>query len=199
MSSVLFAALVFFVISASVTPGPNNIMLMASGANFGLRRTLPHMMGVVVGFPLMLVMVGAGLSVVLQDHPVIHQIIRYAGAAYMLWMAWKIAMARPEKKEARQDRPMRFLEAVFFQWINPKAWTFAISAIAAYTTPGGSFALQLGIIVLVCTAVCIPNSLLWITGGKFLSRLLNDPARMTLFNRIMGGLLALSIIPILFY
>lgn len=199
MDSVLLASLVFFVLTSSVTPGPNNIMLMASGANFGLRRTLPHMMGVVTGFPIMVLLVGLGLGSVLQASPLIHEIIRYAGAAYILWMAWKIGTARAVKEGKANEQPMSYLQAVLFQWVNPKAWTMGISAIAAYTTPGGDFLMQLAIIIVVCTMISAPNSLLWIMGGKFMAHMLHDEKRLIIYNRTMGILLALSVIPILFY
>ncbi len=199
MDSVLFASLIFFVLTSSVTPGPNNIMLMASGANFGLRRTLPHMMGVVTGFPIMVLLVGLGLGSVLQASPLIHEIIRYVGAAYILWMAWKIGTAKAVKEGKTNEQPMSYLQAVLFQWVNPKAWTMGISAIAAYTTPGGDFLMQLIIIIVVCTIISAPNSLLWILGGKFMARLLHNEKRLIIYNRTMGILLALSVIPILFY
>jgi threonine/homoserine/homoserine lactone efflux protein len=200
MDSVLLGAFVFFAISASVTPGPNNILMMASGANFGFRKTLPHLLGVVIGFPLMLLLIGLGFGAVLQSYPLVHEIIRYVGATYMLWMAWKIASTSKKIDDAKKPaKPMTFLQAVLFQWVNPKGWTMGVGAMAAYTTPGGNYFHELLVIILVFMLVGIPSALLWVMGGKFTATLLGSPKHFLIFNRVMGGLLALSVIPILFH
>src|SRR5437773_1349241 len=125
----LLAALIAFAFVTSITPGPNNLMLLASGVNFGFRRTLPHMLGVGLGFGFMIMVVGLGLSQLFARYPGSYEALRWAGAAYMLWLAWNIANAGPVGEGESRGRPMTFLQAAGFQWLNPKGWVMAVSAI----------------------------------------------------------------------
>lgn len=128
---VLYALILFCFVSG-VTPGPNNVMLMSSGVNFGFRRTLPHLLGVVLGFALMVALIGLGLDAIFAHVPQLLPIMRWAGAAYMLWLAWRIANSGPVRDGDARGRPLGFFGAAAFQWINPKAWAIAISALTAY-------------------------------------------------------------------
>ena len=134
MSYDLLLALTLFAFVSSITPGPNNLMLMASGANFGFRRTLPHLLGVGIGFTLMIVLVGVGLVQVFDLYPISHQILKVVSVIYLLWLAWKIANAAPPEGDVQSaGTPITFIQAALFQWVNPKAWTMALTAISAYT------------------------------------------------------------------
>jgi threonine/homoserine/homoserine lactone efflux protein len=122
-----------FAISTSITPGPNTLMLLASGVNFGFRRTLPHMLGIAVGFPAMIMAIGLGLGGLFEAYPRSHVILKYVGMAYLLWLAWKVATAERAEDAAYESKPFGFFQAAAFQWVNPKAWTVSVSAIATYT------------------------------------------------------------------
>ena len=147
----LFAALVAFAFVTSITPGPNNLMLLASGANFGLRRTLPHMLGIGVGFTVMVALVGAGLIRVFDAVPASYAVLKAVGAAYMLLLAWKIARAAPPDAGGRPGAPFTFLQAALFQWVNPKAWAMALTAVSVYAPSRslGAVALVAGVFGLV--------------------------------------------------
>jgi threonine/homoserine/homoserine lactone efflux protein len=193
MSPEWLIAFVLFAVAASITPGPNNTMLMASGANFGIRRSIPHMSGVVLGFGFLLLCVGAGLGGLLTAFPVLQGVLWAAGTIYLLYLAWKIASSRAIGISGR-DRPMTFVEAVAFQWVNPKAWTGALGAFSAFAPPGQLVAgiVAISIIFLV---VNIPVVLLWSSAGAFLRRFLEQERRLRAFNIAMAILLVLSLIP----
>ena len=131
----LLGPLALFALVSSITPGPNNVMLATSGLNFGFRRTIPHLLGVSIGFTLMVFLVGVGLGSVFQQVPALYTVLKYAGAAYLLYLAWKIANAGEMKDGVSRARPMTFLQAAAFQWVNPKAWVMAVGIIATYTPP----------------------------------------------------------------
>ena len=135
MNPDLLLALVGFAVVSSITPGPNNMMLLASGVNFGMRRTMPHMMGVCLGFTLMLVIVGLGLGAAIMAVPLLHTVLKYGSGAYLLWLAWSLATSGGLGGSQTGARPMRFIEAALFQWINPKAWMMTITAIATFANP----------------------------------------------------------------
>ena len=135
MSFDLLVALVAFAAAMAWTPGPNNLMLLTSGVNFGLARTMPHLIGICVGFPLMIVIVGVGIGQVFISFPLLYTVLKALSVLYMIWLAWKIANAGPMKKEAvAATRPMRFHEAVLFQWVNPKGWAIALTAVDRKST-----------------------------------------------------------------
>jgi threonine/homoserine/homoserine lactone efflux protein len=191
---ILFALSTFALVS-SITPGPNNAMLLASGVNFGLRRTLPHMLGVNFGFPVMALSIGLGLQGVLATVPLLYQIIRWAGAAYLLFLAWKIATADEITEQGAAHQPMSFWQAVAFQWVNPKAWVMAVGAVTAYTT-GNSFA-ELATVCVVFMLLNLPCILAWTAAGVALRRVLDKPIILRAFNITMGVLLVLSLYPLL--
>ncbi len=199
MSLDVFAALTAFAFVTSITPGPNNFMLMASGVNFGFRRTVPHMLGIGVGFLSLLLGVGFGLGAVLSAYPALHTALKIAGGAYLLYLAWRIAMARSmgRAKEAEGEaRPMTFLEAAAFQWVNPKAWVMAITAMAVYTSPQAPF-LSVTLVALAFAIVNVPCVSVWAGFGVALRGFLADPVRLKWFNIVMGLLLVASLWPML--
>ena len=152
----LVPSVLAFALAATITPGPNNVMVMASGMNFCYWRTMPHMLGISVGFPLMLVAVGAGLGAVLQSHPDVQRALTYVGKAYLLWLAWKIAVAAAPVAGASAARPFGFFQAAAFQWVNPKAWMMSLGAVAAFTSADRDFVLDLAVITIAFAAVVYP-------------------------------------------
>jgi len=199
MSLDVFAALTAFAFVTSITPGPNNFMLMASGVNFGFRRTVPHMLGIGVGFLSLLLGVGFGLGAVLSAYPALHTALKIAGGVYLLYLAWRIAMARSMgsvRDGEAEARPMTFLEAAAFQWVNPKAWVMAITAMAVYTSPQAPF-LSVTLVALAFAIVNVPCVSVWAGFGVALRGFLADPVRLKWFNIAMGLLLVASLWPML--
>lgn len=197
MSADTFLALLVYAFVTSVTPGPNNLMLLASGVNFGFSRTIPHMAGISVGFLVLLLAVGFGLGAVLTAFPALHLVLKLAGGAYLLYLAWRIAMSRSLGKDSEaKARPMTFLEAAAFQWVNPKAWVMAVTAMAVYTNPAAPF-LSVMLIAVVFAAVNFPSVSSWAGFGMALRGFLSDPIRLKWFNIAMGLLLAATLWPML--
>ena len=150
-------------------------MLMTSGVKYGLRPTLPHMAGVILGFGLMIAVVGLGLDIVFQRFPRILPIMRIAGSIYMIWLALKIALAKPIGEVEAGGNPIGFLAAAGFQWVNPKAWVMALSALAAYAGVVDGYTSSVFFIAALCALIAIPCSGVWLLFGASLSRLLKDP------------------------
>lgn len=194
MPAETLAALAVFAFVMSITPGPNNLMLMASGANFGLRRTVPHMLGVGIGFVVMTALVGTGLVGLFDRVAGLWAAMQVAGAAYLLWLAWRIAHAAAPAEGRGTARPLTFLQAAAFQWVNPKAWAMAVSAVALYA-PGQATAAVL-VVAAVFGAVNLPSVAVWAVAGRGLRRWLDAPVRLRLFNRTMAALLVASMLPV---
>ena len=194
MTYDLLVALATFAFVSSITPGPNNLMLMASGANFGFRRTVPHMLGVGLGFVFMVVLVGAGLVGLFDAYPISYTILKAVSVIYLLWLAWKIANAAPAEAADASGTPMTFLQAAAFQWVNPKAWTMALTATTAYA-PAQTMA-AMALVALTFGAVNLPSVSTWTLAGQQLARFLTSPARLTAFNWTMAALLVASLIPV---
>ncbi len=195
-SDVLFALLVYAFVT-SITPGPNNFMLLASGVNYGFVRTVPHMLGIGIGFLVLLLAVGFGLGAALTAFPALHTALKVAGGAYLLYLAWKIATARSMDTAAgAKARPMSFLEAAAFQWVNPKAWVMAITAMAVYTNPDRPF-LSVLVISVAFALVNLPSVSTWAGFGTALRGFLADPVRLKWFNIAMGLALAATLWPML--
>ncbi len=176
-------ALLSFV--SSITPGPNNLMLMASGANFGFRRTLPHMLGVGIGFTAMVTLVGLGLVGLFEAYPLSYDVLKVASVVYLLFLAWKIATsaapAGSDTEDHAQGRPITFVQAVLFQWVNPKAWTMALTALTVYA-PSQS----LGAVLMVAGVfglINLPCVSAWTVLGEKLRGALSSPRRLRGFNR----------------
>ena len=195
MNLEILTALCAFAFVSSVTPGPNNLMLMASGANFGIWRTIPHFLGVVLGFVLMVILVGTGLVRVFEAYPISHDILRVCSIVYLSYLAWKIAVAKsPSTKSAGQ--PLSSLQAALFQWVNPKAWAMALTAVTVYA-PSHSLA-AVGLIALVCGIVNMPSVFVWVLLGSKIQRLLDSAPRLRAFNYGMALLLLATLYPVIF-
>lgn len=192
---LLFALLVFAG-STTITPGPNNIMMLASGVNFGVRKSLPHYLGICFGFPIMVMLVGCGLGFVFAQYPLIHQVINVIGIGYLLYLAWCIADSAPQALDAKHAKPFSFWQAFAFQWVNPKAWIMATGAVAAYTTAGDSVYAQVLLIAGVFFLVSFPCIGAWLCFGVGLKRFLKDPLHHKVFNITMAFLLLASVVPI---
>jgi threonine/homoserine/homoserine lactone efflux protein len=197
MTTELLLAFIVFAFVTSVTPGPNNMMLLASGINFGLRRSLPHLLGISLGMLVMVSAIGFGLGELLKLYPPLYNVLRYGGAAYLLYLSWKIATAAaPQANGQPGGKPMSFIQAVAFQWINPKAWIMAIAAISTYA-PAQPVAAQILFIAGLFALINYPTCSLWILAGSLLRRALENPLWLRRFNYLMAGLLVLSLYPIL--
>jgi threonine/homoserine/homoserine lactone efflux protein len=188
-------AFVSFAFVTSITPGPNNIMLTASGVNFGFTRTIPHVLGVGAGFTLMLLIVGFGLGAVFAASPEAQTALKIVGAAYMMWLAWKIAHAGGVGDSGQaQGRPMSFVGAVLFQWVNPKAWVLALGAMALYVRPERAVGdiLQVSAVFGIVNLPCVST---WAGFGHGLRNFLHDAVKVRVFNIVMAALLVASIVP----
>ena len=190
-----------FALAMSATPGPNNAMLAASGANFGFGRSLPHMLGVALGFALMIALIGLGCGSILLRFPLINSALKWVASAYLLWLAWRIATALPVLKSAAgQDqsadarRPVSFIQAALFQWVNPKAWVGAISAISVYTSALRPVLPQALALASLFTLVCLPSVALWTGIGAGAAKVLRTPTGLRAFNLVMAALLAASLV-----
>lgn len=191
-----FIAFSVFCFVSSATPGPNNLMLMASGANFGVTRTIPHWMGIVIGFTGMIVLVGLGLINLFEAYPAVFTVLKILSVIFLLYLAWKIATAAPMGKANASAKPITFIQAAAFQWVNPKAWAMALTAITVYSP-------SQNIVAIVTTALIfglinLPSCSIWIFIGQHVRRWLTNPKKMRIFNMGMAILLLLSLYPILF-
>jgi threonine/homoserine/homoserine lactone efflux protein len=194
----MLVALAAFALVSSITPGPNNLMLMASGTNFGLARSVPHLLGVSIGFMLMLLVVGAGLGAALEAWPAAMLGLKALSAAYLLYLAWRIATAAPPAagEGVATSRPLTFMQAAAFQWVNPKAWTMALTAMAVYV-PANDRILGVLTVALVFGAVNLPSVGVWTAAGVQLRRLLHRPRALRAFNIAAALLLVTSLYPLL--
>jgi threonine/homoserine/homoserine lactone efflux protein len=190
----IFLALVVFACVMAFTPGPNNILLAASGVNFGFTRTIPHMIGVTIGFAVLLAACGAGLGLVFAAAPALHTVLKVAGAAYMLWLAWNVANAHLADDDKARVRPFTFLQAAAFQWVNPKAVVAAVSAIAIYVRPGYE-RIDFPVMLAVLTVATILSVSTWTGFGVALRSFLRSPSHARIFNIAMALLLVASIVP----
>lgn len=197
MTLPLILALSVFAIVSSITPGPNNLMLMASGANYGLRRTVPHMLGIAIGFTVMIVLVGLGLAEMFNRVPQLHIALKIGATIYMIYLAWKIATAAPTLDMPQAEgRPMTFLQAAAFQWVNPKAWAMALTAVTVYMPQNAGLTAVL-IVALVFGGIGMPFIAVWAVLGVQLRRFLTTANRLRWFNWTMAILLVASLWPIL--
>ena len=191
-----YLAIIAFSVTACVTPGPNNAMIMASGLNYGIRRSMPHYLGIVLGFPTMVLAVGMGIAQLFELYPVMHLVLKIAGAAYLSFLAYKIATAPVSETSVSEGKPFTFIQAAAFQWVNPKAWVLAVGATVTYTTLGEGYVLQvitIGLIFMIFGAPCI---MLWLWGGASLKTLMRNPGTVRIFNISMALLLIGSLVPV---
>ncbi|MCF1492643.1 LysE family translocator [Agrobacterium vitis] len=196
MTPETLVALILFAFTTSITPGPNNMMLFASGVNFGFLRTLPHMLGIGAGFFTLLIGVGLGLGALLAAVPMLYHGLKIAGGLYLLWIAWKIGSSRSLGEGKAQAVPMSFLAAAGFQWINPKAWVMAVTAMATYINPQ-VYWFTVFLVGLVFALVNVPVVSAWAGFGSVLREWLSNPVRLKWFNITMALLLVVSLWPML--
>jgi threonine/homoserine/homoserine lactone efflux protein len=195
MNAEIFTALAAFAFVSSITPGPNNLLLMASGANYGFRRTVPHLLGVGVGFVFMIVLVGLGLVRIFDAYPQSYQLLKWFSVCYLLYLSWKIATAAPPSKQTPAGNPFTFLQAALFQWINPKAWAMALTAISVYA-PTQSVESVL-FVALVFGMINLPSVSSWTLLGQQMQRCLNSTTRLRVFNFSMAILLLATLYPVI--
>jgi threonine/homoserine/homoserine lactone efflux protein len=194
----LLLGLIAFAFVSSATPGPNNLMLMTSGTNFGFSRTIPHMLGVSLGFVVMVVLVGLGLAKLFELIPILHLILKIGSVAYLVYLAWKIATASAPTGEVESGaKPMTFIQAGLFQWINPKAWTMALGAVSVYVPPTNPI-IGLFIVAVVFGLVNLPVVSTWAAMGVQLRRFLQEPIKLRAFNVTAAVLLLASLYPVIF-
>lgn len=197
MSTENLLALATFALVTSISPGPSNVMLMTSGANFGFARTLPQVLGITAGFTSLLLGVGLGLGAVFEAWPASSLALKIMGAGYLLYLAWRIALSRSmAPDQAASARPLSFVESALFQWVNPKAWIVALAAVAVYMDAAAPWA-SLGRMCAVFALVNLPAVSVWAGCGVALRGFLARPGRLKGFNIGMGALLAATLWPML--
>ncbi|WP_424627585.1 LysE family translocator [Bradyrhizobium sp. SYSU BS000235] len=197
ISHELLIAFIVFAAAALFTPGPNNIMLMGSGLNYGFRRTLPHVAGVTLGFSFLVAVIGFGLGAVFAAYPILHTILKYAGAAYLVYLAIVIGMSGPsDAKSAADSKPMTFLGAAMFQWVNVKGWVIAVGAIAAYAAVA-AYPLNIVMLSVLLFLIGLASSMTWVLLGTSLQSLVRSPQAVRIFNIVMAVLLLASLYPVL--
>lgn len=196
----MFVSIITFTLSTVLTPGPNNIMLLSSGLTFGYKRTLPHIFGVMLGFPIMVICIGLGMDFILKEYPVLLVLLKVISFVYLLWMAYKIAtnIAIYDEKNTNKSTPFTFLQAALFQWLNPKAWIMAITAISIFVSNESDVFVQVCIIALIYLFSSIVSTNFWAYGGVILHRFLQKPLQISIFNKIMAFILVVSVLPFLF-
>jgi threonine/homoserine/homoserine lactone efflux protein len=193
---MLLGPLILFALAVTLTPGPNVVLVTASGANFGFRRTIPQMLGITLAFGSMVVAVGLGLAGMVHGEPRLHTVLRYVGAAYLVYLAWRIARADAGGPTSAPAKPIGFVAAALFTWMNPKAWVSVLGALATYVTVGGDVLRQTSLIAAVLAAACLLSCAIWAGFGVVIGRFLANARTRMAFNWSMAGLLVLSLIPV---
>ncbi|MCJ2376421.1 LysE family translocator [Vibrio sp. ZSDZ34] len=188
-------AVVLFALSASITPGPNTVMVMSSGLNFGARKTIPLMGGICIGFTAMVFLVGVGFSSIFSIYPELHFFIKCVGVLYLLYLAYLIASSNDSVKDNNQNKPLTFVQGALFQWVNVKAWVVATGAVAAFTNGAEEFFVQILVLTTIFFLVSFPSVAIWLLFGVLLKKLLSSTKSRKWFNMGMAALLALSVVP----
>jgi len=183
-----------FSFATSITPGPNNIMLLSSGLTFGYQKTVPHLLGVIIGFPLMTLCVGLGLGEVFHAYPAILTLLKVLGTLYLLWLAWKIANLSPSLESKQDQVPMKFMPIILFQWVNPKNWIKIITAMSVYVNKPEEALMQIVVITVIFFSTVLISANTWAMGGVILKRLIKSKRGISIFNVTMAILLVLSIV-----
>lgn len=191
--AALFAAMTFALVM-SITPGPNNTMLLASGVNFGFRRTLPHMMGITSGCMVMMIAIGLGLGRLFARFPVLYSVLEIVSAAYLLYLAWKIAASRALSVGTVDKDPMTFFQAAAFQWVNPKAWMMVVTGVTAYRL-NDNLLINAVLLAAAFAVVNLPSISIWAAFGLAVRRFLSSPSVLRAFNWTMAALLIVSTVP----
>lgn len=194
MDYEIFTGLTLFAFVSSITPGPNNLMLMSSGANFGFKQTVPHFLGVGIGFTLMIILVGLGLMQLFDSFPMSYEILKVLSIIYLLYLALKIARSGSITEQNNEKlKPLTFIQAALFQWVNPKAWTMALTSISIYA-PSNSF-ISVLLVAIIFGLINLPCISSWIVLGQKMKLILTDQKRFKIFNITMASLLILSLYP----
>ncbi len=192
----MLLSIIAFTMTSTMTPGPNNIMLLSSGLTFGYKRTLSHMSGVIFGYPIMLFFIGFGLGIVFEKFPFILPFLKIVGSLYLLWMAYKIATNINEYDTNNiKGEPFSFLQAALFQWINPKGWIMGITAISIFITSTQQRYQQVMILSSVYLVSAIISTNVWTMGGVLLKNILKNQRYISVFNKMMALLLVVSVVP----
>lgn len=199
-SLTMLVSITSFALAGVLTPGPNNIMLLSSGLTFGYRSTIPHMMGVMLGFSIMVVLVGLGIGAVFETFPVIFTVLKVVGISYLFWMAWRIANSKGEidTKNSQSSKPFTFLQAASFQWVNPKAWFMAITTTVSFVTNpkiGFMQVLVISFIFMICGFISTNT---WTLGGVYLKKFIKNTLHVRIFNITMALLIIASVLPVIF-
>jgi len=187
-----------FTLSTVLSPGPNNIMLLSSGLTFGYKRTISHMLGIIFGFPFMVVLVGLGLGAIFELYPIVFIVLKYIGMIYLFWMAYKIATNTSSFDLNNNSNPFTFLQSAIFQWLNPKAWVMAVTSISVFVTSNENTTMQVFIIAFIYMLSGIISTNSWTLGGVVLKKILKDEKLIKIFNITMAILLVASVLPFIF-
>jgi len=194
MTSDTLLALILYFFAISIKPGPNNLMLLASGTNFCMKRTIPHAFGIGFGFVVMTILVGLGMGVIEQLLPGFSIALRILSLIYLVWLAWRLATSGSLSAVDGDAKPMGFIAASLFQWINRKAWAMALTAMAIYTSPENHM-MSVFMVELIFEAVGLPCMFVWAGFGVALRGFLSVPARLRAFNIVMALILVGSTVP----
>jgi len=194
-SVAMIVSIATFTLSTVLTPGPNNIMLLSSGLTFGYKKTLPHILGIIFGFPFMVILVGLGMGVVFENYPFLFQIVKVIGILYLFWLAYKIANSADNYDTTIKSKPLTFLEAAAFQWLNPKGWIMAITSVSVFVTSSQNYFMQVVFVSFIYFLSGMISTNSWTLGGVLLKKFIKSEKSIGIFNKLMALLLVLSIIP----
>ncbi len=194
----MLVSIATFTLTAAITPGPNNVMLLSSGLTFGYKKTLPHIFGVFLGFSLMVLLVGLGVGIIFEKFPIVLEILKVIGILYLLWMAFKIANSKGKMNIKEKNKPFTFIQAALFQWVNPKGWIMAITSISIFVTSKDNSIEQVIIIALIFLLSGVISTNTWAMGGVALKKFIKDETHVRKFNILMAVLLVLSVLPVIF-
>jgi threonine/homoserine/homoserine lactone efflux protein len=192
----LILASIPFMTSMGITPGPNNVLVASSGVNFGFRATVPHILGITIGYPVMLLIVGLGLAKIFIAIPLTHLVLKYVSIVYLLYLAWSIARSAAISEAQKIYKPMTFMQGAAFQWVNVKGWVAALSAVTTYTAVNSTLPLQIAALATLATIITLVSVSSWTFFGAVLRRFLYTERRRRWFNYSMAALLVISIVPV---
>ncbi|ADG91764.1 Lysine exporter protein (LYSE/YGGA) [Arcobacter nitrofigilis DSM 7299] len=193
----LLISIATFALTATITPGPNNVLLLSSGLTFGYKRTLPHVFGVFLGFGLMVLLVGLGIGIVFERFPIVLKILKVIGILYLFWMAYKIGSSKGHMKIKEKHKPFTFIQAALFQWVNPKGWIMSMTAMSIFVTSKENSIAQVVIIAFLFLLAGAISCNVWAMGGVALKRFIKEESHVRKFNLIMAILLVVSILPVI--
>lgn len=194
-SSSFVIALLTFALVSSITPGPNNTMLLISGVNFGFRRTLPHLVGVTIGFGILVMMAGLGLAEIFNQWPLLYTVLRYGCAAYLIYLAWQMLRSTQVQLKDSAKKPVSFVQAAMFQWANPKAWVMAIVGVTTYV-PKSHYLINIAMLISILLVFVFLSGSAWALFGNWIQRFIHRPHYLRIFNVAMSALLIFSLYPL---